>query len=100
MSGPGKRFYGVVMGTRGLQKCGIVSKAVSVVNGWYRFVLFSECWEAEPGVTSGAITEKEGFVLHDYHNTKSMFERGWKISIDSEDMIQQNKERDGRGNRR
>jgi hypothetical protein len=59
MSGSGKRFYGVVMGTRGLQKCGTVSKAVSVANGWYRLVLFSECWEAKPGVTSGAEVNKE-----------------------------------------
>jgi hypothetical protein len=54
MSGPGKRFYGVVMGTRGLKKCGTISKAVSVANGWYRLVLFSEGWEAERGITSGA----------------------------------------------
>jgi hypothetical protein len=54
MSGPGKRFCGVVTGTRGLQKCGIVSKAVSVADGWYRLVIFSEGWEAEPKVTSGA----------------------------------------------
>ena len=42
MSGPGKKFCGVVMGTRELQKCGAVSKGVSEVNGWYRLALFSE----------------------------------------------------------
>jgi hypothetical protein len=58
MSGPGKRFYRVVMGTKGLQKCGTVSKAVSVANGWYRLVLYSEGWKTESGVTSGARSER------------------------------------------
>lgn len=38
------------MGSRELQMCRTVSKPVSVVNGWYRLVLFYEGQEVEPRV--------------------------------------------------